>query len=182
MAKNFDEMRKRGRLPERSVDICMRGDLVAAHEQLEEELEAVQRGPDANTGIEGGEAMDIAGKLRAVEDLMREETYRFRLRALPKREYRALKAKHPPRKGDDGDVVDQDLLFDVNMETWQEPLVRACLVDPVLDDTAWAETVEVLSDRQYEQLVLAAVKANRTGVDIPFSRAASNLLRTSATE
>lgn len=182
MGKNFAEMRQRARLPERSVDICLRGDLVAQHEQLEDDLRQAQRGPDADDGIEGGPALRIAEKLRALEQEMREETYPFLVRALSKPKYRALKAQHPPRKGDDGDVVPEDVAFDVNIETWQEPLLRACLVDPALSDDDWAQTVELLSDRQYEQLVSAAIRVNRGEVDVPFSLAASRLLRSTAPE
>lgn len=174
---DFKKMLADARLPERSMPVCLRGDLVAEFEELDRQLTEAQR--NTSTSIEDSGAAGIAERIEALRVEMREHTYTFRLRALPKKRYRELKAEHPPRKDDDGAVRDEDRLMDANMDALQEPLLRACLVDPVLDDAEWADLVDKLTDRQYSDLVGTAIYVNKGGVDVPFSHAASNLLRSS---
>lgn len=175
---DFKTLLAEAKLPERSVPVCLRGDLVAEFEELERQLQEAQR--STVSSIEDGGGAAIAEQMEALRAQMREHTYQFRLRALPKPAYRKLKAEHPPRKNDDtGEVLSEDVYLDANIEAIQEPLVRACIVDPVLDDITWTDLVGKLTDRQYGELVGTAIHVNRGGVDIPFSHAASNLLRSS---
>lgn len=177
--KNFKSMLAEAKLPETTVMICLRGDLAADHEAAERELaQAENRGPDSLAGSGAGE---IAGRIEALEAQMREHAYEFRLRALPRAAWRALCADHPPRKADDGSVVDADRIG-VNADTFYDAIIRACLVDPELDDADWALLVEALTDRQYDEIAEAAWGLNRREVDVPFSRAASRMRQVSAAE
>lgn len=177
--KNFKAMLDEAKLPEATVMICLRGDLAADHERAERELEqAEQAGADSLAGSGAGE---LADRILALEDEMREHTYEFRLRALPRAQWRALCAAHPPRKAEDGSVVDTDRIG-VNAETFYDAIIRACLVDPELDDADWNQLVEALTDRQYDEISDAAWALNRREVDIPFSHAASRMKRASAGE
>jgi hypothetical protein len=176
---DFRKLLADAHLPERSHPVCLRGDLVAEWETLERQLADLRQG--AVTGMEDASA-DLAERMEALRTTMRDHTYVFRIRALPKAEYRALKAEHPPRKTDAGDIVDEDRFLDADIDGIQEPLLRACLVDPVLDDDDWADLMGKLTDRQYSDLVGTAIMVNRGGVDIPFSPAASRHLRSSGSE
>ncbi len=173
---DFKKMLADARLPERTVPVCLRGDLVAEWEDLERRLQEAQR---AATSMEDGGSAAIAERMEALRVDMRDHTWTFRLRGLPKRQYRELKAQHPPRKTDDGEVRTEDVFLDADLDGLGEPLLRACLVDPVLDDADWADLLDKLTDRQYSDLVGTAIYVNRGGVDIPFSHAASNLLQSS---
>lgn len=163
----------------RTVPICLRGDLVAEFEELERKLAEVLAKASASTSMEGGlEHVEIVERIEALREEMKSATHVFVLRQLPGKDYRKLKLSHPPRLGDDNEVIDQDRVMDANVDSLAEPLLRACCADPVIDDEVWAE-IEELSDRQYDDLVNVAFLVNRGRVDVPFSRAASALLQSS---
>lgn len=175
----FKEKLAAARLPERIVPICLRGDLVADHEAAERELEQAQK--TANDSLAGNGVGPIVDRIEALEAEMREHTHDFRLRALPKPAWRVLVGEHPPRRNEDGSMVDADR-SGINSATFYDALIRACLIDPVLDDEDWADLVEALTDRQYDDLADSAWALNRHEVSIPFSRAASRMRRASGDE
>lgn len=171
---DFSSLLASAKLPERTVPTCLRGDLVADHEAAERELEAAQKA--AGNSLAGGGVGDIVDRIEALETLMRDSTYPFRFRALPKAAWRALCAEHPPRRGDDGEAVETDRIG-VNAETFYDAIIRACLVDPSPSDEEWPALFDALTDRQYDGLAEAAWAVNRREIDIPFSRAASRARR-----
>lgn len=178
--KNFKAMLAEAKLPEATVMICLRGDLTADHEAAERELEQAEKaGADSLAGSGVGEIVD---RIEALEAEMREHTYEFRLRALPRRDWRALVTEHPPRRGDDKELLEPDKYIGVNGETFYDAIIRACLVDPELNDDEFEQLTSALTDRQYDELSDAAWGLNRREVDIPFSRAASRMKRDSAAE
>ena len=177
--RNFKSMLAEAALPETTVQICLRGDLVAEHELAERELEkALVRAVDS---LAGNGAAEIAERIEGLEEQMREHTYDFRLRALRRPQWRALVEAHPPRRGEDNEILPQDRML-VNSETFFDAMIRACLVDPDLSDEEWRQLNDALTDKQYDQLSDAAWALNRREVDVPFSLAASRMRRTSAGE
>jgi hypothetical protein len=177
--KNFKAMLGEAKLPERTVPVCLRGDLAADHEAAERELEHVQRTPA--TSLAGNGAAEIAGRIEALEVEMREHTYDFRLRALPRHEFRSLMAAHPPR--DDEQHKKDDAPFGVNRDTFFPAVIRACVVDPELDAAEWADLLDNrLTDYQFQELAITAWALNAREVDIPFSRAASRMRRATDAE
>lgn len=177
---DFAKLLADAKLPERTVMICLRGDLTADHEAAERELElAEKQGADSLAGSGVGAILSV---IEMLETEMREHTYEFRLRALPKPAWRKLCGEHPPRRGDDNEIVEPDRYVGINAETFYEAMIRACLVDPELDDESWFRLSEALTDRQFEDLSDAAWAVNRREVDIPFSHAASRMKRDSAAE
>jgi hypothetical protein len=179
MTADFRALLADAKLPEKTVPTCLRGDLVAAHEAAETELDAASRA--TGDSLAGNGAGAIAERIEALETQMRDSTYPFRFRALPKPRWRALCGEHPPRRGDDGEVVDTDRIG-VNAETFYDAIIRACLVDPQLTDDEWAQLQNALTDRQYDELAEAAWGVNRREVDIPFSLAASRMRRGTGAE
>lgn len=178
--KNFKAMLAEAKLPEKTVPVCLRGDLVAEFEKLDRQLEEVRRKPVdslAGTG-EGG----IIDAMEALREQMREHTYDVVMRAKPKREWRALCSEHPPRKAEDGSVDQRDVLLGCNADTFYDAIVRQCMIDPEVDDQGWAEFEAALTDKQFEELADAAWSVNRRDVDIPFSPAASRQSRVSGGE
>ncbi len=94
--RSFKAMLAEAKLPEATVEICLRGDLAADHEVLVREL---KRAEDSGAeSLAGSGAGELADRIVALEDEMREHTYEFRLRALPRAEWRALCHAHPPRR------------------------------------------------------------------------------------
>jgi hypothetical protein len=165
------------KLPERTVPICMRGDLQAEHERLNDELELLEK--KAVDSLAGNGGAELAARIDELEGEMRKATHQFRLRALPGREFRAFKAKYPPRTNDDGEIADRhDQLVEFDADAGAEPLIRASIIDPELTGETWSVLLDVLTDRQFDDLFTAAWLLNRGEINIPFSRAASRLNRT----
>jgi hypothetical protein len=175
---DYKTMRKAARLPERTVPTCFRGDLVAEFESLERELDEARKANadslDSGTGA-------LLERMDAVQAEMRENTYLVRLRGMGFPAWNAFTARHAARRDDDGKVLESDAGLGVNVETFWPALIRASIVDPELaTDADWEEFVEGITDYQYGELGNAAFNLNRSGVDIPFSLAASTMKRPSA--
>jgi hypothetical protein len=176
---DFADLLAGAKLPERTVPICMRGDLKAEHEQLNDELELLEA--KAVDSLAGNGGAELAARIEALEVEMRGATHQFRLRALPRRDYRAFKAKYPPRTNDDGEIADKrDRLVEFDADAGAETLIRASVIDPELTDETWSALLDVLTDRQFDDLFTVAWLLNRDAVDVPFSRAASRLTRITA--
>jgi hypothetical protein len=177
---DFKTLLAAAKLPERTVDVCLRGDLTAEFEQAERRLEVEERNADVSLDG-GGRVGELAERIEALRAQMREHTHTFRLRALPRPQFRALVGEHPPRE-DDGEIIAADRILGVNAETFFDALIRACVVDPALDADDWRVLLdEKLTDNQFDALAGAAWGVNRSDVDVPFSRAASRISRGSAT-
>lgn len=174
----FSEVLAKARPAERSIRLCLRGDLVAQWEDLERQLAKAQT-QTAGDSLAGTGASAIAKAMEELREQMDDSTVTFVVRALPRPAYRAFVAAHPPRQGPDGKPIEDDA-DGINTETFGFDLARACVVEPEMTDEEYAHLVDdILSDRQFEQLTIAALAVCRGDVDIPFSYAASTLTSTS---
>ena len=187
--KDFKTLLAGARLPERVVQVCLRGDLAAEVEQLDAELERIQKLP--STSLAGNGSGPLVEKIEALQEQMREHTYPVRLRALPRTKRHGddrpswveLKEAHPPRFDEDGGMVVFDRMAGgLNRDTFIEPLVRASIYDPQMDDADWGAFSGSITDRQFEELAGAAWDLSQGKVDVPFSRAASQARKNSASE
>ena len=198
MSKLKDQIRA-ARLPEETVPICLRGDLVAEFERLERQLAEALRNP--SDSLEGNGSAEIAARIEALRQEMREHTVEFLLRGMPRRRWRAFLAEYPPRQDAEGKIDERDRGAIVNMGAFFHALIRASVVSPELDDEDWrlllgddedeaarreqaGEPVEdgALTDQQFEKLSDTAWALNRRDVDVPFSLAASRLTRSTSAE
>jgi hypothetical protein len=197
----YTDRLKGAKLPERSVPICLRGDLVADHEAAERDLELAQKKP--NDSKEGSGVGALIERIEALQAEMSEHTDNFRLRALPRLKFRALFVAHPPRTDEDGEAHREDAILGVNRDTFFPALIRLSAFEPKLDDDDWRELFGddeqtrarlkaegkedeiregLLTARQFGNLEDAAWFLNRGEVDVPFSRAASLARRNTGTE
>jgi hypothetical protein len=168
------------KLPERTVDICLRGDLQAEWEDLERQLrEAYAREQQDKRLNSGGESRRLAQQIEALQEQMRADTVVFRMRALSRKAWSKLLKQHPPRKGDADDEQ-----ADFNTETFPVAAIRACTYEPNdLDDADWEHLLDdAITEWQYVQLQNAAFALNSRRVDVPNSFAASRILRPSEPE
>ena len=173
--KSFSALLKEGRLPERQVDICLRGELVAEFEAADAALtEALRRPGDSK---EGSGTAELLQRIEAIQAEMRDSTYTFRIRALDRLAFRDLQNAHPPR---DGDEPDETVGF--NRSTFFTALLIATTYDPVLTAEEWEELLTKLTERQYGDLTDAAWFSNRDAVSVPFSKAALLARRNTADE
>jgi hypothetical protein len=162
------------RRSERTVPICLRGDLVAEMQDIERDLLRLEATRSAS--LEGDpEAVPLAERAAALREEMLAHTVTFVVRAVARRRWTELMAAHPPREGDEADKV-----LGVNLDDMVEVLLRECTVEPQLDDDDWEHLLsEVLSDAQYEALTTAVWAVNTRDVSVPFSPAASRILQSS---
>jgi hypothetical protein len=159
-------------LPERSVPLSLRGDLVAQVEVAERELEMLDRPADSLSS--GGQRRAIAERIEALREEMRAGAVEFRMRALTRIRWSELLVAHPPRPDNNGDK-----LIGVNEDSFFGALIRECTVEPVLTEAQWTVLLdEKLTNLQYQTLADAVWSLNRRGVDIPFSPTASAILKT----
>jgi hypothetical protein len=174
-------------LPETIVPVCLRGDLRAEWERLRAEFAAAPADDEQSTMAARAAKRRLADQIRQVEEQMRDATVQVRLRALPRKRYPYVRAdqvtwhelieRHPPRKTPDGKPDQRDAALGLNVESFFEDLVRVSIVDPELSEAQWQAFNERLTDAQFDQLSRAAWNLNRSGVDVPFSKAASLIRR-----
>jgi hypothetical protein len=162
---DIKEILAKARPREHTVRICLAGDVAAEVERLEAELAAVsnwqsQSIADQHPGIE------IAEKIDAARERMREAEVAFTFRALGAKAWSDLVAQHPSEKED---------------EAWDEEslapaLVAASASDPVMTPEDVAELFEQLNMGQRQELVNAAWVVNGEATTIPFALHASAIL------
>lgn len=182
MTLSAEDIIRGGKLPTRTVPVCMHADLTAEHEELERQLEEARTRPRDSLAA-GSSAAQLSGQISDLEEQMRDHTVTFKLQALPRPKWKKLVGEHQPRKGDDGGVDERDKYIGVNSETFFPAMIRACTVEPELADDVWQLLFdEKLTDRQFDELSDAAWSLNRRDVDVPFSRAASLTRQTSGSE
>lgn len=198
---NYKSSRKDAKRAERSVPICLNADLSADWEAADRELQRAQK--ESNNSLEGGGVGDLVDRVRDIEARMLENTEQYRLRALPRHEFRRLVAQHPPRMDENDQPNREDAQIGVNRDTFFHDLIKVSVVEPHLDDEDWAwllghtdterEQLEaegkadqieegILTHRQFGDLEDAAWFLNRGEVQVPFSRAASLARRNSDDE
>jgi hypothetical protein len=203
-ADEFRALLATSRRPRRTVPICLRSDLVAQVETLDRELADLVATPSpagskddrmatVATAPGGQRGRELAEQIEALREQMQQSTVDFVVEATSLRQWAELVAAHPPRKGEDG-KPDPDDSMGINMLTFWEPAVRACLISPQVDDGLWemmmgrakptADDPDAdkrgLSDAQWDLICAAVWAVNRGKVDIPFSSAASRVLTSSA--
>lgn len=160
-------------LPEESVEICLRPDLIEEWETENEKLQALaaQGMKGARVGTKPKAQIDQAKKVQALEAGIEETSAVFRFRALPKAQWRALCDDHPPRQGNE---IDQWTGY--NRDAVLDQAVRESLIDPVFDEAAWAEFSGVLNGGEWDELRKATNKVNKGVVESPKSALASLIL------
>ena len=179
---DIDAIIDSAQLAERTIALCLRGDLQARFEELDREREVADEAR-GDSLASGGRAREIAEQMEDLRKQMRASTITVVLRALTRKKWQALCDQHPPRRDDDGNVPIEDRAAGVNTVTFWDPAIRACWVSPVLDKARMTKLLdEVLTNRQYDLLATLVHTVNNADVDIPFSPAASRLIRPSESE
>ncbi len=180
MAETLAELLARigPKLDEDWTEICLRPDLVAEAEELDDKLTAAQvkPGPRRNSDGTTAEARRIAKEFEAVSKQIAESAVRFTFRGLPKDEFRALCDQHPPRRGDQGDAF---VGYDRN--SLGDALVKASVIEPIFDETSWAALLEVVTIGEWNEMRRRAEKVNGSVVtEAPKSLLASRILSSRA--
>lgn len=159
-------------LPETTVELCLRGDLVAQVDDLERQLRDLKTNTSTMANL--GAARKLAERIEEHRAAMVAASVVFTVRGLTRDAWTRLVAACPPR---DGDATDRSLGY--NQETFWPALLRASVITPALTGEQWDKLTGALSAGQYDQLVNACLQVSRRKVDVPFSFAASATLQSS---
>lgn len=167
---------------EESTYLCLRPDLLDRWEDLNKELVESQardagssdpdEGPRRRLGTTTSKTTTaLAEEIQSVEAEIEATQVKFTLRAMSKHRWRELCDTHPPRKGNQ-----YDLMLGYDPASVWDDAVRVCLVDPEFDDVSWAEFMRVCNPSEWDELVAVARSVNRSVVDVPKSDLASRIL------
>lgn len=184
-SKSTKDRLKAARLPERSVPICLRGDLVAVIEELEARLKAALEDRAKNGRLSSSAKVreELADAIEANRAEMAEETIVFRLRALAPAKWRALTAKNATKDGGldllglmseaiPASVVEPD---DMDAEDWAR-----LMGGEIEEDGETVEIEPVIPASELGKLIDAVWALNMQGVSVPKSPLASAVTRTSS--
>lgn len=154
------------RRPESVLEVCLRGDLVAEHELLDQELARIQAdGAWVGTSIaDVNPVTELAKRIADLEQQMVESTVTFRFRALSRTGWAELLAAHPAREG-------QQERY--NWDTFPTAIVAACLIDPAMTADEVEELFDAINQGSRDALTGAAWDVNQEASAVPFSQRAS---------
>ncbi|QXE36211.1 hypothetical protein KQY30_20150 [Streptomyces sp. GMY02] len=160
---DISEILKRAKPREKSVFMCLAGDVIAEIDRLERELAGLSDTwtPDSLASSNPGEK--ITTKIKALREQMKAAETEFRFRAIGARAWSDLVAAHPSKNPNEG----------WDPETFPRALVSVCCVDPVMTPEQVDALFEVLNEGQRSDLMQAAYDVNAEATSIPFSVSAS---------
>lgn len=158
------------KVPVRAVQICLRGDLQAEHDELTARLEVLRR-ESRNSLSQGGEQRDVAQRIHDLEEEMRAAEVTFKFRGLGKNALKRLQDRFPPPEG-------TKMVWDV--EAGAHALLAATAVEPTMTEDQAAELLDQVSQGHADRMVGAAWLASTGSTQVPFSERASELIGGSA--
>jgi hypothetical protein len=167
MPLDIDDVIARAHLPERTVVICLRGDLQAQWEDLDRQLTSEQENADDESLAGNPRIRELADQMEAVGKEIGACSVVFRFRGLGAKAYSDLLVKNKATE-DDAQAVDG-----LNFATYPTALIAACAVDPVMTEQKAGELSEKLSAKQWDDLFAAALAVNTSAISVPFSLSAS---------
>ncbi|MFF1281048.1 hypothetical protein [Streptomyces sp. NPDC058299] len=163
---DIGDILKQAKPRERTVMVCVRGDLAGEAERLAAELARTSDDWEPSDLTETHPGRELAAQLKAVREQIKAAEVPFLLRYIGDRAYSDLVAAHPSEKDDE--------LFD--SDTFPRALIAASCVDPVMTEDQVAELFEVINEGQIKALFDAAWDVHHSADVVPFSLAASALL------
>lgn len=160
---------------QRTVTMCLAGDLLDEHERLEAQLiEASNKATQAGKLNSSGEVKRLAEAVQRCEKAMQAASDDFVFERLPGDAWMKLRDEHPARDG-------RQEAF--NLDTFPRAAVSASCVSPegMDDPETFAAFWDTLNTAQRLELFFSGARAaNEEGVSVPFSVTASAVLSTSA--
>lgn len=155
------------------VTICIKGNLRSKYDRLESKLGSFTEAMGSLAG--NPEKTAIAEAMAELVEQMHAAERPFTLRGVtPKRAWRNLLAKRPVKTPD----LDDEQYLD-RYHPWVCGIVAASAADPVMTAEQVERLADKLSDGDWKLLANAAWSINDDSRDVPFSAAASALIRSS---
>ncbi|MFE6785200.1 hypothetical protein ACFVFF_23375 [Streptomyces sp. NPDC057680] len=163
---DISEILKKAKRRQKSVHLCLAGDLVAEMEKLERQLSEAGDAWSPDSLAAADPRAELVKKVAAARDKVRASYTEFRFQSLGDKGWSDLLAEHPGKE--------QGHLWDP--ETFPKALIAASAVDPEMLPEQVAELFEVLNEGQRTQLFQCAYDVNNEAPGIPFSLSASGIL------
>jgi hypothetical protein len=151
---------------ERTVKVCIAGDVAGEVERLEAELTQVSEDWEPSDLTQVHPGRKISEQIKALREQMRAAEVPFLLRYIGDEEYSLLLASHPSTDPQEG--------FD--SATFPRALIAASCVDPVMTEDDVKALFKAINQGQIRDLFDAAWDVHNSSDVVPFSLAASALL------
>lgn len=150
---------------ERTVMVCIRGDLLGEAERLQDELNHATSDwePEDLTDVHPGR--ELAAKLKGLREQIKAAEQPFKLRYIGDKAYSDLMAAHPAK--DDNQAFDS--------ERFPRALIAASCVEPVMNEEQVSQLFEVINEGEIKKLFDAAWDVHNSSEMVPFSLLASAL-------
>lgn len=145
-------------LPQVSVPLTARSDLLGEYAQLQEEYDQSLR--ESDDSLAGSRSQEIKDKMHDLEDRMAASVRHFVFEALPQQAYSKLLAQHPPKE------TDRKAMTGFNRETFPKALIAACSHTPKISPAKAEQLCNRLTDGQFGKLWNAVIALN-VGDDVP---------------
>lgn len=173
-------------LRELGTGICLRPDLIDEWAEADADLTEAKVNDAGNQRLaSGGVSADTkrkAEKVRQIEDLINESEIRFVFRKMPVAQHQVLKDQHPPRQGDQ-----IDMMMGFDRDAVSNQMVRDCLISPVFTDCvledcahvdcgSWQQLLTVLGPTEWSELQDTCNEVNGALTKGPKSLLASQIL------
>jgi hypothetical protein len=166
MANSIEDILARAKPREKTVLVCLAGDLAGEAERLQDELSRASEDWEPSDLSEVHPGREIAEQLKAVHAQVREAQEPFLLRYIGDRAYSDLVAAHPAEN-------DQEAF---NSDTFPRALIAASCVQPKMTEEQVTDLFEVINEGEIKKLFDAAWDVHNSSDVVPFSLAASALL------
>lgn len=163
---NIEEILKQATPRQRTVKVCVRGDLASEVERLTDELANTSKEWEPSSIAEEHPGRRIAAELHEAQAAARAAEEPFTLRYIGDRAYNDLLAAHPSDNANE--------LFDDR--TFPKALIAASCVDPQMTAEQAEALFEVINQGEQKKLFDAAWEVHNATDVSPFSLAASALL------
>lgn len=170
--------------PRTAVVTIYGGDYLDRIRHLERQAEAAKDAAEDGLPRTNDEVPDYLTLAQEHDDLVAEaeaQALHVRIRALGRREWKALIAAHPPRTVAKDAVTEalakSDELSGVNDDTFKDALVAASVIEP---EGITVEDLDQLADVDFDRLYLTAFALNRGSAPDPKASLVSRLTQPSS--
>lgn len=176
---SFEQKVKGAKPAEGTVDVCLRGDLLAEFEALEAQLAAALQDTSGDERKVGNpDARRLAAAIEELRAEMQRSVQTFRLRAFSSGRYTAMMGDYPPAAD-----KEQHVALGYNPDAFFPDALRKSIVDPArISDKTWETFLASIGDGDYNKLVAKMQQLNGRAVSIPKSRAALILIQGGGSE
>jgi hypothetical protein len=163
---NIADILKQATPRQRTVPVCVRGDLASEVERLADEMARETKEWEPSSIADEHPGRRLAAELKAAQEAVKAAEVPFVLQYIGDRAYHDLLAAHPSDNPNE--------LFDDR--TFPKALIVAACVDPEMTAEQAEELFEVINQGEQKKLFDAAWEVHNAADVSPFSLAASALL------